>query len=361
MTDRKPLRILLVSPMPPAMGGISVSTQRLKDNLEADGYDVTTYNVQPRHIRFIPHTLVLLFNTLWIPFYILFHRRFDIIHFHISSHWRRVYLWLTRFMFKGATVIYTIHGNIEDVLAGKMAGKILSAADYLICVRPGDKAKLPPKAAAKACEIPAFIMPADISGLFLPEDIERFVSRNGDNELPLLVFNGLVVLTEQYPDLYGFRDFADALRILAEKHPGLPALIIVNDTTLDGAKNSFVDKLRDSLSTLPSAKIVTFSQFSLLPVFSHKNVIYVRPTKTDGDSLSVREALALGASVVASDVAKRPDGTILYHLPDGPEALADAIELALDKHHTENVTKNNGYYKDIADVYHSLAKGRKEA
>ena len=33
-------RILLVSPMPPAMGGISVGSARLRDNLTADGYEV---------------------------------------------------------------------------------------------------------------------------------------------------------------------------------------------------------------------------------------------------------------------------------------------------------------------------------
>src|SRR5207253_295641 len=40
--------------------------------------------------------------------------------------------------------------------------------------------------------------------------------------------------------------------------------------------------------------------------------VFVRPTLMDGDSISVREALALGVPVVASNVGTRPEGTLLF-------------------------------------------------
>ena len=40
-------RILIVSPMPPRIGGVSVSSGRLYDNLKADGYVVEVYNTRP--------------------------------------------------------------------------------------------------------------------------------------------------------------------------------------------------------------------------------------------------------------------------------------------------------------------------
>jgi hypothetical protein len=40
--------------------------------------------------------------------------------------------------------------------------------------------------------------------------------------------------------------------------------------------------------------------------------LVVRPTNTDGDSLSIREAIFLNKPIISSDVVKRPDGTILF-------------------------------------------------
>lgn len=52
--------------------------------------------------------------------------------------------------------------------------------------------------------------------------------------------------------------------------------------------------------------------------------VFVRPTLADGDSVSVREALALGRPVVASEVGKRPPGVRLVPVGDA-EALARAM------------------------------------
>jgi hypothetical protein len=44
--------------------------------------------------------------------------------------------------------------------------------------------------------------------------------------------------------------------------------------------------------------------------------IVLRPTNTDGDALTIREALYLNKTVIASDVVKRPSGTILFKSRD---------------------------------------------
>jgi glycosyltransferase involved in cell wall biosynthesis len=53
--------------------------------------------------------------------------------------------------------------------------------------------------------------------------------------------------------------------------------------------------------------------------------VFVRPTRADGDAVTVREALALGRRVVASDVGHRPAGCLLF--PAG-DASALAARLA---------------------------------
>ena len=56
--------------------------------------------------------------------------------------------------------------------------------------------------------------------------------------------------------------------------------------------------------------------------------LFVRPTLADGDASSVREALALGVPVVASDVGHRPPGIALFRRGD-LDGLVEAIAGAL--------------------------------
>jgi glycosyltransferase involved in cell wall biosynthesis len=58
--------------------------------------------------------------------------------------------------------------------------------------------------------------------------------------------------------------------------------------------------------------------------------VFVRPTRADGDAVSVREALAAGRRVVASDTGNRPPGCLLFPRGDAgalARALADAPDL----------------------------------
>jgi glycogen(starch) synthase len=55
---------------------------------------------------------------------------------------------------------------------------------------------------------------------------------------------------------------------------------------------------------------------------------FVRATRADGDSISVREAVALGVPTVASDVGTRPEGVHLFPAGD-VEGLVESIRSAL--------------------------------
>ena len=63
--------------------------------------------------------------------------------------------------------------------------------------------------------------------------------------------------------------------------------------------------------------IIAF-ELPLLPAFRH-DVLYLRPSRSDGDAVSIREALHAGVPVVASDVVERPAGVTLFPSDDVQE------------------------------------------
>jgi glycosyltransferase involved in cell wall biosynthesis len=107
-------------------------------------------------------------------------------------------------------------------------------------------------------------------------------------------------------------------RLVREQWPDLTVTILAY-----GNDGSELAGLRDRVAAEPW---VTLS-FDLAPedvsAVLHRVGTFLRPTSWDGDSIIVREALASGARVVASDVAPRPRGVEVASLD--AEALAGAV------------------------------------
>jgi glycosyltransferase involved in cell wall biosynthesis len=68
---------------------------------------------------------------------------------------------------------------------------------------------------------------------------------------------------------------------------------------------------------------------SLLPAL-RANSVYVRPTRAEGDAVSIREALEARVPVIASDVVPRPPGVITFPAENAQD-LCVAIRSALDQ------------------------------
>jgi glycosyltransferase involved in cell wall biosynthesis len=81
--------------------------------------------------------------------------------------------------------------------------------------------------------------------------------------------------------------------------------------------------------------------------------VFVRPTLADGDAVTVREALALGCTVVASEVGHRPAGCLTFPAGDA-EALLARLEEAAARGRSERIAAPRAFDR-LFELYAQLS------
>lgn len=157
-----------------------------------------------------------------------------------------------------------------------------------------------------------------------PKDVLKFLDEVGFYKLAMSASKYAVDALGR--DVYGFDALVDLLERLEAR--GLRYKCLLSVAEFDA-------------STFPKGLLRRFQQFSdagllTLTIGQHefwpvlKNVdCFLRLTTTDGDSVSVREALHFKCAVVASDVVPRPEGVSLYSFGNVEELARRVGDLIL--------------------------------
>ena len=341
------MRILLVSPMLPEIGGISIASERLRSRLIQDGHTADVFSMSFKTPS-LNNRWLRLFRFLLFPLFILTRPKYDIIHCHVSGVFRRKYIAsFKKHLFRGAKLIFTMHGNVTQDLYSNL-DKAMSKSDAVICVQPGDAARISQRFGIDAVDIPAFIMPTDVFEDDVPADVLAF-AKSGNS--PLMIATGGVVLIPEYYDLYGLIDTVELFQTLRACGHDLRLLLVVTGNVMTSEQKEIIILLQNKLKGDDNALLVCGQQMPLVPLFKYAK-LFLRPTKTDGDALSVREALATKCSVLASDVAVRPKGCITYHGKNEMTKLAQSIIQGdlISEFSTED------FYHQIVNVYERVGK-----
>ncbi len=207
-------------------------------------------------------------------------------------------------------------------LAKWMTRVALRRADHVIAVSPhlAEVVLASGVPAERVHVIPGFIAPADTSAE-PPEEVVAFARRHE----PVLAANGQL-LSPLGPDLYGLDLVLEALKVLRGSHPRVGLLLSLYSVVqpMPG-----LAEFRDRLARegLADAVLVRAEPHVFWPTLKYTDV-FVRPTRSEGDSGSIREAISLGVPVAASDAAPRPEPCVLFPSGDA-SALAARVEEVL--------------------------------
>jgi glycogen synthase len=315
------MRVLLVGDYPPPHGGVAVHVQQLHRFLRERGLEVRGLDIG-KGARPAPDVLPV--RSAPALARELARTRHGVVHLHTSGNNPKA--WLVAAAVGavrspgGGPRFVTLHsGLVPGFLAGSPARRL--AARAALARYAGIVAVSRAVAeAVHALGVPAsrlHVHPAFLASQVRPGEPPPALAEVRARRRPLLVF------AHHSSPVYGRTAMFAALRRLADLTPGVGLAVFGPGTRtgpfLADARAVGVEALLEDFGELPHA-----TALALLA----KADVFVRPTLADGDSISVREALALGVPCVASNVAVRPEGTVTYPV-GSTEGLVAAVARAL--------------------------------
>ncbi len=330
-------RIVVMGPLPPPFGGVSLHIVRFLELLKSEGirasarpYTGTTRTDRRGKLAQAARMLARIYTGGWAG-------PDDVLHIHYGG--LGYFLALTPLLaLTRARKVITFHSvRVLQDLEGRPAWvrrltlALLDRFSLFVAVRReiGDDLRTLGLQGPAITVMPAFLPPAPAE-----QDITRLPAEVGDELVAaqaagrIQVCCGAYYLGKGYghEDIYGVENLVAALGRRANPgERGLDLWVLVSNTPQTREQVLAEEAIRAAGAALSGCRLHLHFGLPLLPVMSRCSG-FLRPSREDGDSVAIREAMALGMLVLASDVVARPAGVQTYPVEGG---LAPALELFL--------------------------------
>jgi glycosyltransferase involved in cell wall biosynthesis len=221
--------------------------------------------------------------------------------------------------FRSSRVITLHSGLLPDYLAASSARRNfarVALAGYSRVVAVSGAVR----DALVGCGVPEeklVVLPAFCASQVRPGPVPSVVEAARARRKPLLA------MAHHPSPVYGRKLMVRALRLLADQQPDVGLALFGPGTDSE----EFRRDVRE-LHVAGQLEVLGELEHSAALGLIARSDAFIRPTTHDGDSISVREALALGVPCVASDVCVRPEGTRVFTAGDA-EALARTVREAV--------------------------------
>jgi len=315
-------KVLLVGPYPPPHGGISVHVAGLERELRDAGVPCRVLDLDPRQAP-RPGVLTLRggFDLVRI---VRDHARAGFsLHLHTNGHGFKSWLVAAACAVAGRrapALVVTLHSGMLPAYVAN-AGPLVRAFvqcvalaySHIVCVNPAIRATLLVLGvpADRLLVRPAFL-PATPPAGPPPPVLDTWMRAHTPVLASALFFR---------PE-YGVDLLLEAVDRLRAVYPRLGCVVMGSG---DRREAETIVEQRGLAEHVRFAGDLDHDD--CLRVIARSDA-FVRPTRADGDSISVREALALGVPTVASAVGTRPDGVHLFPAGD-VDAFVHAVAQVL--------------------------------
>jgi glycosyltransferase involved in cell wall biosynthesis len=284
-------KILILGTVPPPTGGVTIHVSRLLQHLEARGIAYSFCSISDGPASILRKVM-----------------KHKVIHLHASNSYFRFGFSLICFL-TGKKLIQTVHGDLGrfSPLRNFCDRVAVFLSHTPVVINKGSLEKAG-KINRRAVLISAFIKPLNPESL--PEEILAGLNRWKKG------FSHIFCANATGPDrdtlgreIYG----GSELMKVFGRQPG-KGLIFADPG------GHYREIIRGSNGGVPDNVFYIDSTHSFFEILKLADC-YIRATTTDGDSLSVKEALSIGKPVIASDCVDRPAGCTLFRTADTEDLL----------------------------------------
>lgn len=325
------MNLIIIGALPPPRGGVTTHIERLIPYLEEEGIKYVVWDYSKQHKA--NESVVLLHRQpLKLLASFLKLKGVNVSHCLISSvsFSRLIFCFLLKLI--GIRLTITFVGSPKEMIADSSLKLfyILSLArisSHIIAVnRDFHKIFLDHGISKnKVSIIPAFIPSRDNDFIKrpVPQDMIDFC-KGGK---PIILSYGYGPLFHANEDLYGLDLVVQLAKKLKVDFPQSRFVVVIPEITNEKYFELLRADIRES-GLDGSVCFVIGDHFAFVPFLQYAD-LFVRATNTDGDALTLREALNQGVPCIASDVCYRPEKTILFRNRD----IADLYRVARDTLH----------------------------
>jgi len=348
------MRVLLLGPYPPPHGGVQTNLVAIRAFLLKRGDSCAVINIT-RHRKAGAEEVYYPKGPLQL-LQLLARLRYDVLHLHIGGMLtnRLLALSLACTLRLGAKSVMTFHsGGFPSSPEGQslgpatFAGFVLRRFDGIIGVNEeivGFLHKMRVPSLRTRCISPYAFLPDDPSANSLPAPLAAFFVAHD----PVLISVGLLE-----PE-YDLTLQIDAVPHVRQKFPDA-GLLLIGSGSLEAALRARIDPNPCAQHILLAGDVPHAATMEAVS----RSRLMLRTTLYDGDALSVREALQMGTSVIATETAMRPAGVRLMPKSDS-QALLRAIEQELQQPTTRKETAggDESNLQAVIDFYEDLLKAK---
>ncbi len=299
--------ILIIGKIPPPIGGVTTFVLRQIAHMKQQGNNVELFpSFNWNDIKVIINILLHRYdlyqlNSISLPILLFFMVTFnlnklEIVDHNHSRHFSsnlatKLKLWLLRHTKKVCLVDKHLKGNYP------------SSFINFVVINPF----LPPTEGEKSN-----------AKKNIPSVVKEFV----DSRDKIVVVSAWRYIVENEIELYGLTQAVDSFLAIEKKFKNIGLVVCIGDSSFN------IDKINYLKTKVKSSKNIIFWEgCSASWALFNSNSLYLRPTSTDGNSISIHEAIYFKAEVLASDVVERPDGCVTYQYKDNEDLQNKIINL----------------------------------
>ncbi len=337
---------------PPPIGGVTIYLKRLLEHLcESVEVQLIDFSGVPKPSK-VPNVRACYF--LPIEVLRLLFGKSKIIHLNSFSFMMSLCFLLFGWRHKYGITIHNQRGIlIKSRLKRIVYSYFLNRCDFIIMNDNNYKEKFARFFKVKEEKIfvlPAFIAPTNMERRGIPVEVLKFREKHSF----LISANAFQLKMENGIDTYGLDMLIELIKKL--RHDGINAgllfcLPIIGDKL-------YYSKIERDIYDYGLNDSVLLYNHNIANAFEFWEIsdLFIRPTATDMEGISVKEALYVGTHVVASDVCKRPDECIVFSNRDQKDLYEKVISLYNSQKYKASICYNGiiDTPKEILNIYQKL-------